>query len=214
MRLLLLLRYLQLFAWARRNGFRTRPRFFLTREQAISAYIGLLDREAELRGKDGWVDKTPSHLHYVRTLRARVDDARFLFCVREGLPCIRSLEKVLPGWRRSFDEQDRDYAIARWLSDTALSHLRADPRDSFTLVYEQLLREPDATLDALFAAFGLSRPVIDASNPLSRHAAQVIDAQEHWKSPNRDAAGIVARPADEVEGQALEALQELLDALR
>ncbi len=198
--------------WARRNGFSVAPKPVFRREAAIAMYLNLLDAEARARGSDGWVDKTPAHLRVVQALRAHSRQLRFIFCYRDGAGCVDSLAKVLPEWRGEPDESDRAYAIARWLHDSALCHLRFDADDSFNLVYEQLLGDEESVVSSLYAFLGLAQVPAGDRPALSTLAAQVTDESELWKGNNLRRSGV--EPGGELPTQNLEALTRLVDELR
>lgn len=92
------------------------------------------------------VEKSPKHIQAVRRLRRLLPGARIVAVARNPLDTCASLH-------RRFG--DLDYAIERWLMDSAAT-LEALQEPSTMLVrYEELTRDPAATLTSVCTFLGL-----------------------------------------------------------
>lgn len=101
---------------------------------------------AESNGNKLVLEKTPKHLYSYRAIQKVVPNNKFIVLVRNPLDNVASLHKRF---------NDLDYAIERWLFDTAQA-LRLDQQDNVKLVrYEDFTREPETTLRSICGFLGL-----------------------------------------------------------
>lgn len=126
--------------------------------RARNAYFGALYRHID-RALDGvLVDKMPLNMLAVPLIRALFPDARFIFAQRH--PC----DAVLSGFMQSFAATEPmssfltiegaadfyDAAMNLWTKS-----IKAVPVDCFTIVYEELVDDPEAALKPLIDFLGL-----------------------------------------------------------
>lgn len=125
---------------------------------------------AQRAGKRRWADKCPDsvhHLDFVHELFA--GDARFIVIVRHGFDVAASLDElVFPGLVGHIGERIDGYlersgfrleACCRfWLDEVVAcrSFVRRHPHTSHVVKYEDLVGDPEKTLDGLFAFLGES----------------------------------------------------------
>ncbi len=151
----------------------------------VRRFVDSLDASARRSGKRAWVEKTPSHLHYLATIERYVPAAQVVHIVREGVPAIASLRAVTEehagswGGGRSLED-----CTARWREDVRRSHACRDrPNHSF-VAYEGLVADPSAVLGALTRRLGLRsdpatiREMVEGYG--SAAAGLVVD--EPWKA--------------------------------
>jgi hypothetical protein len=92
------------------------------------------------------LEKTPKHVHTIGRIRRLLPAAKVIVVVRNPLDTVASLYKRF---------EDLDFSIERWLMDNEAA-LRALQAEGTKLVrYEDLTREPEATLAAACAFLGL-----------------------------------------------------------
>lgn len=158
---------------------------FQTRKVA-RRLLQVLDELALDRGRPGWVEKTPRHLHFlplIERVAAPAGGLAFVHLVRDGLEVAASLHRASQSWERPYD---LDTCVRRWNADLRRSSARlGSPHDHF-VVYEQLTADPEAVLRRLLAALGLDwEPAI-----LDRRA----DRADRWVTPEESWKEDVGRP--------------------
>jgi hypothetical protein len=162
----------------------------------VRRFVRSLDATAHRDGKLAWVEKTPSHLHYVDTIERHVPDAKFVHIVRSGASAIASLYSVTHehpepwGGARSLET-----CISRWRSDIRTSYgCTGRPNHAF-VSYERLVDDPSVLLLSLTRRLGLGSDLETIESMLANYAgttSTIVD-NEPWKSSV--AAPIVNRNA-------------------
>lgn len=153
--------------------------------------LGVLDRLAARRNRPVWVEKTARHLHYVPFLQrvsGRARPARFVHVIRDGLDVVASLYAASQKWPSTPDPfargpsppYDLETCVRRWNHDLARSLARVGSEADQFIFYEDLTRDPEATLAPVLRACGLAwDPAV-----LVRHAdtaRELITPAEPWK---------------------------------
>jgi len=127
-------------------------------EQARRAYFAELDRHADAESRRLIVDKLPLNMLSLPVIYALFPDARIIFAQRHPCDC------VLSGFMQSFTVSD---SMASFLTiegsadlyDAAMTLFSASrdalPLSVHTLVYEQLIADPEAALRPLIDFLGL-----------------------------------------------------------
>ena len=107
---------------------------------------------ARHRGKHArlFFDKTPENIHCADVFLDTFPDACFLHIVRAPLPVYRSLR------RRGFPPYQ---AACSWLIDVAAAWALRDHPRFYSLRYEDLVRDPDATIGAFLERIGHAPPI-------------------------------------------------------
>lgn len=145
----------------------------------------LLDSETRIRKLSGWVEKTPSHLHQVQSIRDNIDSPLFIFTRRSAPGNIASLHKLQHDWYRANpDKQDVAYAVGRWVYDTALSACRYGQNDSFWFDYDEAILNPADAIEKLETWLNLKDGYKIKEEMLGEAAKQLIDRGEYWKDNN------------------------------
>jgi hypothetical protein len=104
-------------------------------------------RETAAAGADTWVEKTPKHVRHLGFILNAAPDSRIVLISREPRDCIASL-------KRRYGRLSK--ALRRWCHDTGrLNRWRHHPRATW-LRYEDLVQDPQGTLERLMPALGLS----------------------------------------------------------
>ena len=115
---------------------------------------------AERQAKPRWADKSPGNVRYIHRLLSRFPNAQFVHIIRDGRDVVCSLrhhprERIVDGvvvQRGVVNPIDK--CARRWAADVACGlPFRGHPR--YTEVrYEELVREPEATLQKLCSFLG------------------------------------------------------------
>jgi hypothetical protein len=159
------------------------PRFTISRRQYSRAFVSILDAVTQSQNKQGWLEKTPRHLHHVDEIRVRVPGAKFIHLVRNGEDVIASLYEVIkahPERWVSMPAGDLDSCIDRWIESIERSKHYLTAPDHAIVRYEQLIETPHDVLGYLCRFIGVSfeeRMLEDARH----HAAALVLPHETWK---------------------------------
>ncbi len=143
------------------------PRLRLSYKRNGQAFAQILNYVARDQGADMWVEKTPTHLHFIREILLGVPEARFIHLLRDGRDVVASffeaclndqrtwVHQVLPRYweNRITDKNGRhrliDAIVERWNSDigVSLDH-SGDPRH-LLLTYADLVQDASNQLKRL-----------------------------------------------------------------
>lgn len=151
-------------------------------EVVAHALLDLIDAVAAARGAPSWVEKTPMHLRFAgfleRLHRSRSGQLRFVHVVRQGTDAVRSLVQASETWDRPYNSQR---GARRWNRDLKATLDRADSDIDSVLLYEQLLEDPEPTLQRLLARLGLPwHPQI--LDNYANQAESLVASNESWKT--------------------------------
>ncbi|MEM7586397.1 MAG: sulfotransferase, partial [Acidobacteriota bacterium] len=157
--------------------------------------LAVLDQLALSRGFAGWIEKTPRHLRYLPFLERLSERTHFVHVLRDGVDTVASLLAASRSWPQRYDLAT---CIQRWNRDVAfsLSRLRR-PNDHFVF-YEDLTRQPEATLEPLLGALGLEWEE-GLAERYGQGAERLIADGERWKA----GVGDGVRPAASSAGSGL-----------
>jgi hypothetical protein len=148
------------------------------------AFTAGMDALATAAGAEGWLEKTPAHLHVLRPIERSVPDARVVHVIRSGAPTVASLYEVTNqhpdawGGRRSLDT-----CIRRWNDDIDRS-LRWVGRPGHCFVsYERLVDRPAEVVASVFETMGLDGEtgVAEAIEGFGR-VADSVSRSAPWKA--------------------------------
>lgn len=137
----------------------------------LEAFTASAARDA---GKARWIEKTPNHLLYLDAVRQYYPDARILRIVRDPRDVATSLTRV------PFGSRSKLANLYLWLERDARSwRFFEHDRHSLTLRYEDLLADPQSSLERVCAWMG-ERFEAGMLDP-NRDAARMIAREEWWK---------------------------------
>lgn len=136
--------------------------------QALRDFVrGCFAEHCARAGKPLWVNKTPGYLQYVGALRLLFPDMLFVHIVRDGRDVAASV-MGRPWGGDTVEEVAEQWAFAL----TEAQSLARDYPDLHVQVrYEDLLREPQATLERVFQRLGWSTPADLAESYRARQGA-------------------------------------------
>ncbi len=138
--------------------------FAMERTLELATAVRMGEREAGLRGfmtslfaehcrRDGkprWVNKTPAYIHHLPVLLRLFPEMRFIHCVRDGRDVACSVLNRPWGPKTT-----REAAV--WWSEKvkdAMKFQQEHPERCFAVRYEDMLREPEKTLDSVLGWLG------------------------------------------------------------
>ena len=153
--------------------------------RAITArFTAVLDETARSAGCAGWLEKSPSHVHYAPAISRLLPDAWLIHVVRDPQQAVASIwdaaAKYRDPWGMIYGRVER--AVDTWNAATRSSAAMVGrPRQIF-LPYDALAAAPEAVLDAMVARMGVARAGA-AAGP-----AVIATADEAWKSGAVDGA--------------------------
>ncbi|MBW8371818.1 MAG: sulfotransferase [Thiobacillus sp.] len=145
---------------------------------------------AEGEGKTRWLDKTPYYIHHIPTLLAAYPDAQVVHIIRDGRDAALSmLERAAD--IRVFNTDACARLWKRYVESGQGAGKQLAPHQYFELRYEDILREPGASVRGLCAFLGeeFSEKVIDfqksrdpkTKTPLLKQGLQESN-REKWRS--------------------------------
>jgi len=117
--------------------------------QTVPEFFDLyLSRYAQRQGKSIWAEKTPNNIYCAKQFLGIYPEGRFIQVLRDGRDVCLSLNR-----RRNFSPQD---AVSRWVSAVEAGLRAQDHERFYTVRYEDLVCNPEATLAALLEWLELS----------------------------------------------------------
>ncbi len=148
-----------------------------TRRPSVAAILEVVtEAPMAVKGAHRWVEKTPRHILHLETLRRTFPDALIVRILRD--PRDVALSTVKTPWQ--WAARDLPGALLMWrFCDEAGERFLAHDTRSYTVRYEDLLREPEATLERLCAFLG--EPYSPAMLETSRSYEAVNSIGERWK---------------------------------
>ncbi|HEX7023103.1 MAG TPA: sulfotransferase [Trueperaceae bacterium] len=166
-------------------GARSGPARALFVRQYTRMFTEVLDGATVAQGKSVWLEKTPSHLHYVARIERLVPEARFIHLIRNGSDVVASLYEVTHqhpevwGGPRSIDA-----CLTRWIRDRRRSEACQGKPNHLLVHFEQLVQQPGPLLQEL------CRFLHVAYNPdmlryYPRASEQLVRPGEEWKAAVR-----------------------------
>jgi hypothetical protein len=106
------------------------------------SFVNLLDRKASVQGKHAWVEKTPSHLHFVPLIERLVPDVHFIHIIRSGRDTIASLYEATNKYPESWGGvRSLETCLHRWINDLGISFRYKGKPNHFILRYEDLVSD-------------------------------------------------------------------------
>lgn len=166
--------------------------YLRVRPPSLAAALASVTGQAmAVQGKQRWAEKTPDHLEYVAMIRQVFPTSPVIRLVRDPRDAALSLTKV-PWGAQSFFE-----GLLSWrrMEDVSADFFESD-RLNYTMRYEDLVSDPQATLSALCAFLGeeyeagmldtsATGKAINARNvPWKDKVSQPVDASraEAWRT--------------------------------
>lgn len=82
----------------------------------VEEFIAILDAAAQQAGAAAWLEKSPNHLYYIDRIEQRVENARFVHVLRDGVDTVASLVDAGRRYAGNGNDFTPDVAmnVARW----------------------------------------------------------------------------------------------------
>ncbi len=153
--------------------------------QYVRAFVRVLDDLAEQNGKEIWIEKTPMHLHYIKTIEKLIPGSKFIHIVRNGEDVVASLYDVT----RKYPEvwgglRDIDQYIERWIRDIRISQEYKEELNHKIVRYEKLLFDSKSIVTDICQFIGVDFERIMLLN-YSNAAERIVLESEVWKNTVR-----------------------------
>lgn len=133
-------------------------------------------RESTAAGCTIWVEKTPKHVRHLRFILNAAPDSRIVLICREPRDCVASLH-------RRYGRLGK--AVRRWLHDNGRVHRWRHHPQAFLLRYEDLVRDPQATLEQLMPFLGV---------PFEPEQLRYHEREVRWYGGEQPAATAATEP--------------------
>ncbi len=147
----------------------------------IRLFTGILDDLARERGADGWIEKTPIHLHHLATIARHVEGARVLHILRSGEEVVASLRRVTrahpEGWG---GERTVEECTTRWLLDVELHGRWLGRRNHLFVLYDDLVDDSGSVVSHVLDFLQLPGAGVDALEGQAPPDG-MIGPDEPWK---------------------------------
>lgn len=157
-------------------------------QQRTAQFVAGLDRAAVAGGHIGWLEKSPTHIHYAPDIHRLVPEAWTIHVIRDPRDTVASIwdaaQRYGDPWGVIYDRIER--AVGKWNAATpASAGMMGAPRQIF-MSYQQFTENPCAALDMIGQTIDLQ------ASPALSGTTQIATASEPWKA---DALGAPIHPA-------------------
>ena len=149
-----------------------------------SYLIKILDQIAIDDGKNHWLEKTPMHLRYIELISGiqQHNNMKFIHMIRNPLENIAALYDVSKQYPESFQQNNIDAAISRYIFDLKISENCRKLKNHHIVYYEDLVSDPNKTLEEICSFLNLDY------NPnmlqFQKNADKITAKNEDWKASN------------------------------
>ena len=158
------------------------PKYALFMSQYTKAFIKVLDTLSEKQEKSFWIEKTPDHVLYIDYIEKLIEKAKFIHIIRNGSDAVASLYEVTHKHPEIWHgEWDIDKCISHWIKCINHTHKHLHKSNHILVTYEQLIAEPESTLNRLGVFLGIK---IDYQMLKSQKGIveQIVLKNEPWKA--------------------------------
>lgn len=136
----------------------------------------------------GWLEKTPLHLHHLPKIE-EIDDVKVIHIIRKGEAVAASLFKATNEYPKqwvnkrftTFKGFSAEYCVERWNRDIRISQQYSDSKLHCIVFYEDILNNKTLLLEKISAFLQMERKV---EENLDVVASSLINSNEIWKSNN------------------------------
>lgn len=147
--------------------------------EMTAQFVTRMDALAQAQGAAGWLEKTPFHVFYARTILRLVPGAWIIHILRDAEETIGSIRDAArrynDPWAIIYDRVERD--VDNWNASTAASAaMIGRPRQIF-IPYAALTRAPESVMDRVAHLVG--DPA--AARPVAQPAEMTSVRDQTWK---------------------------------
>ena len=154
-----------------------------TLTQAARVLDTLFSAVAQAQEKTAWVEKSPEHAGYAILLEKAISDAVFVHTIRDPRDNVASLydagQKYSESWqgRQTMEACIRTY---RGYLEKSRECLTRDPQRHHFIVYDNIIEQPEAQTQALWAFTGLPQQQLNLA-ALDSGSTALSGDEEGWK---------------------------------
>jgi hypothetical protein len=145
----------------------------------VAVFFAVYDAYAEARGTRDWCCKSLANIEYLVDIENYAPNARYIYLYRDGRDVAVSFRKAVVG-------EKHFYHVAKEWADTqelAIQHRnRINPSRFFSLSYEALTSEPEATVRRLCQFLGVEFTEAMLEFHKSEDAAKASASSELWRN--------------------------------
>lgn len=158
------------------------PSFPLFINQYVSAFVQILDKLTQEKGKSLWIEKTPGHLYQIPLIQQMVEGAKFIHIIRNGSDVVASLYEVTQKHPEIWgDEWTLEQCIRQWKKDIEITQIYFSQPNHTLVKYEQLVENPQVVLMKLceFLEVSFDEVMLQEYGTASKG---LIRKDESWKT--------------------------------
>lgn len=155
------------------------PSTFASVGTQLQAFADAMAAHCDDSGGQLWLEKTPDHLFYLRSISRHLPDARVIHLLRDGEEVVASLHAAAARYPPWHVYADIDRAIDRWNRALAESETWLHDRRHLWVRYEQLIAQPQQELARIFAFLGCD--VVDCATAGPADLSALVRSDEPWK---------------------------------
>jgi hypothetical protein len=170
----------------RRDMLSQLPAGMLFVSQYVNGFVAILDSIAREGGADGWLEKTPGHLHFIPLIEGHIPGVKFIHLIRNGADVVASLydvtHKYPNEWHGAWSLDD---CIHRWEGDVRRSLVYLEHANHILVRYEALVRDARETLVRLCHLLNIPFE----EEMLARRGLvvdELVSHKENWKREVRE----------------------------
>jgi LPS sulfotransferase NodH len=147
------------------------------------ALVECLDALAREESANGWIEKTPAHLHFVDLIEKLIPDARFVHIVRNGKDTCASLYEAASRYPEAWGgKRSAKECAERWIHDVTISERKARDVRHKLILYEKLVNDPHNVIVDVLEFLKVKQGAWQKSEQVFREAFEnVVLLDEPWK---------------------------------
>lgn len=155
-----------------------------TYSHAVTCFVQMMDRYAQQHQKRGWIEKTPSHIHYLPEIRRYLPSAYVVHVIRDGVSVVASLRAAArrypaAHWPLLYDTLDR--CIARWNACQRCTQMCLEQPRHVIVSYDRFAADPEGSTRSLCQALDLRYDPVMLSPDAASERSLPWSAREPWK---------------------------------
>jgi hypothetical protein len=158
------------------------PKFIFRKSACVSQFVDILDNLTIKKGKKIWIEKTPIHLHYIKTIEKYVPNSKFIHIVRSGKDVVASLYDVTHKYPKEWGgKRGIDTCINRCNEDFNITKSNINKENHIIIKFDELLKNNESVLMRLCNFIGVKYN----EELLKKHgdeSEKLILRNEEWKN--------------------------------
>jgi hypothetical protein len=169
-------------------------------------FVKALDKYTISSSFNGWIEKTPKHLHYLSIIEKHIPDALFIHILRKGTDAVASLYEACNLYPESWGGPRSAMECAiRWKTDVERSLSKSSSPRHKLISYDHLVSAPHDVIPGVLEFLGEPKPSNAISNEISLNLFNSVALRtEPWKEYKSSISGQTSKfhsvlsPADQI----------------